>query len=124
MGFVEDMRRWVLAQMEARLTRSGITSTGVDAGHLHGDIPPDAVTVDGSPIGSGGAHALVGAQHTVSGLTTGHVLTATGATAFAFQAPASGAGSAWSVLTNGDAAAPALIWDSFGQVVMCEVLRA
>jgi hypothetical protein len=32
-------------------------------------------------------HALVGADHTASGLTTGHVLTATGATTFAFQAP-------------------------------------
>lgn len=32
------------------------------------------------------AHALVGADHTASGLTTGHVLTATGATTFAFAA--------------------------------------
>lgn len=33
-------------------------------------------------------HAIDGADHTASGLTTGHVLTATSATTFAFQAPA------------------------------------
>jgi len=32
-------------------------------------------------------HPLVGTDHTASGLTTGHVLTATGAASFAFQAP-------------------------------------
>jgi len=36
-------------------------------------------------------HGLVSADHTVSGLTIGHVLTATGATSFAFQAPTGGA---------------------------------
>ena len=34
-------------------------------------------------------HVLDGPDHTVSGLTAGHVLTATGATSFAFQSPAS-----------------------------------
>jgi hypothetical protein len=33
-------------------------------------------------------HPLVGSDHSASGLTTGHLLTATGATSFAFQAPA------------------------------------
>jgi hypothetical protein len=36
------------------------------------------------------AHVLTGADHTYSGLTTGHVLTATSATAAAFQAAAGG----------------------------------
>jgi hypothetical protein len=35
-------------------------------------------------------HALVGTKHTASGLTTGHVLRATGASSFAFQAIQSG----------------------------------
>lgn len=35
----------------------------------------------------------------------------------------SSAGSAWAPLTTGDPVAPALIFDSFGQVVMTEVLR-
>lgn len=43
------------------------------------------------------AHVLAGADHTASGLTTGHVLTATSATAFAFQASAGGAPSFLSV---------------------------
>lgn len=34
----------------------------------------------------GGPHALTGAQHTASGLTSGHVLRATGSTSFAFGA--------------------------------------
>lgn len=33
-------------------------------------------------------HALVGADHTASGLTAGHVLTATGASSFGFAVPA------------------------------------
>lgn len=36
--------------------------------------------------GATGVHALVGATHTATGLTTGHVLTATGTNTFAFQA--------------------------------------
>lgn len=36
-------------------------------------------------------HSIVGVQHTASGLTIGHVLTATSPTAFAFQASAGGA---------------------------------
>jgi hypothetical protein len=39
--------------------------------------------------GAPGAHALVGASHTVTGLTTGHVLTALSATTFGFAAPTS-----------------------------------
>lgn len=35
----------------------------------------------------------------------------------------SGAGSAWSVLTNGDPVAPELIFDSFGDVIMTETPR-
>lgn len=88
MSMIADMRRWILAQMEERLLRSGITSRGVDAAYVRGNIASGSVTVGGSPIA--GAHALVGSQHTASGLTTGHVLTATSATAFAFQAPATG----------------------------------
>lgn len=70
-----------------------------------------------------GPHALVGDLHTASGLTTGDVLTATGPSGFAFQPPTSQAGSAWSVLTNGDPADPQLVWDSFGDVIMTEVSR-
>ena len=70
-----------------------------------------------------GPHPLVGELHTASGLTTGDVLTATGATTYAFQPPTSQAGSAWSVLTNGDPADPQLVWDSFGDVIMTETVR-
>lgn len=37
--------------------------------------------------------------------------------------PSGGAGSAWSVLTNGDGTSPALIFDSGGDVIMTETLR-
>jgi hypothetical protein len=70
-----------------------------------------------------GPHPLVGALHTAAGLTTGDVLTATGATTYAFAPPPPFAGSAWSVLTNGDPADPQLVWDSFGDVIMTEVPR-
>ena len=52
-----------------------------------------APTVDATHSGSAHhaqAHVLTGADHTYSGLTTGHVLTATSATAAAFQAAAGG----------------------------------
>lgn len=51
------------------------------------------------------AHTLTGADHTLSGLTIGHVLTATSATAAAFQSPAGGA-EELDDLTDVDAAAP------------------
>lgn len=84
-----------------------------------------------TPVGGGGTgndrgagpHALVGDLHTASGLTTGQVLTATGPTTFGFQAPTSQAGSAWSVLSNGDPLAPELVWDSFGAVIATETVR-
>jgi len=57
----------------------------------------DTPTVDAVHSGSAHhaqAHVLTGADHTYSGLTTGHVLTATSATAAAFQAPGGGGASA------------------------------
>lgn len=54
-----------------------------------------SISVDHSDLGSVTAnqhhnqvHSLTGSDHTESGLTTGHVLTATGATTFAWQTPA------------------------------------
>lgn len=53
---------------------------------------------------------------------SGKVLTSDG-TDVSWQTPSSGAGSAWSVLTNGDPDNPEIAFDSFGDVVMVETLR-
>jgi hypothetical protein len=71
-------------------------------------------------IGGAAAHALVGADHTASGLTVGHVLTALSESTFGFQAPAAGAGSAWSVLVDDSGAA---VVDDGGDWIMSERLR-
>ncbi len=119
---IQEMKRWFMNFVEGWGRQRGITSHGVDAAYIRGDIASGSVTVGGAPLAAG-PHDLVGSQHTATGLTAGHVLTALTATTFGFQVPATQRGSAWAPLTNGDPAAPALIWDSFGQVVMCEVLR-
>jgi len=61
---------------------SGIAFDAVD-GHRHNGS--DSHTVAYTDL-TGRGHQLTGADHTETGLTTGHVLTATGATSFAFQA--------------------------------------
>ncbi len=102
-------------------TRQGVVRLAED-GEVHAD---EAVAADDSRLSNERTptpHGLVSDRHTVSGLTPGHVLTALTATSVGFQ-EAAGSGNAWTPLTNGDPAAPALIWDSFGQVVMCEVPR-
>jgi len=63
---------------------SGIAFDPVD-GHAH--TGADSHTVAYNDL-TGRGHQLTGADHTETGLTTGHVLTATGATSFAFQAAA------------------------------------
>lgn len=82
-----------------------------------GNDPSDAAYW--APLG--GEHAIDGPLHTASGLTAGQVLTATSATTFAFAAAP--AGSAWSVLTNGDGASPELIFTDDGDVIMTETPR-
>lgn len=56
-----------------------------ETGHTHAHSATTGQTVNDHHNQS---HVLDGGDHTVSGLTTGHVLTATGATTFAFQASA------------------------------------
>ncbi len=58
------------------------THTGTSVSLNHSDL--GTVTTDQH---HDQAHVLDGGDHTVSGLTTGYVLTATGATTFAFQTP-------------------------------------
>jgi hypothetical protein len=69
--------------------------SSADSLHTHTGT---SVTLNHSDLGSptendhhNRQHSLTGSDHTWSGLTTGHVLTATGATTFAFQAPAENA---------------------------------
>lgn len=82
------------------------------------------------PIGNGGTgnnqgaapHALVGDLHTVSGLTTGDVLTATGPTTFGFAPPTSQAGSAWGNLVAVVGGTPEIVYTA-DDVVMVETYR-
>jgi hypothetical protein len=66
-------------------TFAGITLSGLGAGYVKsssaGLLSSGAIAAADLP-----AHDLVGAVHTVSGLTTGHVLTASGATTYGFAA--------------------------------------
>jgi hypothetical protein len=55
--------------------------------------------------------------------TATFVLTSNGPGAVPTFQAAGGAGSAWSVLTNGDAINPDLVYDSDGDVIMTELLR-
>lgn len=59
----------------------------VDAGTVTDEIVSPATLAGTTLTFDPKAHALDGADHTVSGLTTGDVLTATSATTFAFQTP-------------------------------------
>ena len=68
------------------MSHSSASSSGTSGGggaSAHGDLT--GVTSDQHHAQ---VHTLDGADHTVSGLTTGHVLRATGATTFAFGQPA------------------------------------
>jgi hypothetical protein len=76
-------------------------------------------TVDATHSGSAHhtqAHVITGADHTASGLTIGHVLTASSATAFGFAAPAGGgptllsSGAAPAAGAANTAAAPSETW--------------
>jgi len=74
------------------------------AGHAHSGADGDGTPVSHASLTGVGAndhhaqaHSLMGSDHTVSGLTAGHVLTALSATSFGFAAPAaSSGGSAYS----------------------------
>jgi hypothetical protein len=78
----------------------GTTDAGLSAEIVVGTSPGGELggtwaspTVDATHSGSAHhtqAHVVTGADHTASGLTIGHVLTATSATAFAFQAAPGG----------------------------------
>jgi len=65
---------------------------GSDADLLHTHTNSSVTVTHASTTGQGTddhhnqSHVLDGGDHTVSGLTTGHILTATGASTFAFQA--------------------------------------
>ena len=69
-----------------------LTDTSDAAGlhtHLDGDLTVAHASTTGKTVNDhhNQAHVLDGSDHTVSGLTTGDILTATGAGTFAFQAP-------------------------------------
>ncbi len=89
------IREWWQREGKQDATSGLIRGGKVSAGGLSGTIPT-AVQTSISHANLTGvtanqhhaqAHALTGADHTLSGLTTGHVYTATGATTAAFQAP-------------------------------------
>lgn len=72
---------------------AGVASTFSRGDHTHGTPGNDAhgnLTGVGANDHHNQAHAIDGADHTASGLTSGHVLRATGATTFAFGALQSG----------------------------------
>jgi hypothetical protein len=85
------------ATVQQRLTPAGLANTRTQPNpHAHngsdgsGTVAHSATTGRTANDHHAQAHALTGTDHTLSGLTTGHVLTATSPTAAAFQAPAGG----------------------------------
>jgi hypothetical protein len=85
------------ATVQQRLTPAGLANTRTQPNpHAHngtdgsGTVAHSATTGRTANDHHNQAHSLTGADHTLSGLTTGHVLTATGPTAAAFQAPSGG----------------------------------
>lgn len=119
MSMVADMRRWVLAQIDERLLRSGITSRGVDAAYVRGNIASGSVTIGGAPLGTAG-HAIADEG---TALTQRATLNFTGPGVRA--ADNSGAArtdvtvNRWEPLTNGNAGTPELIFLA-GDVIMME----
>jgi hypothetical protein len=87
------------ATVQQRLTPAGLANTRTQPNpHAHnstdgsGTVAHSATTGRTANDHHAQAHSLTGADHTLSGLTTGHVLTATSPTAAAFQAPSGGGG--------------------------------
>jgi hypothetical protein len=87
------------ATVQQRLTPAGLANTRTQPNpHAHngtdgsGTVAHSATTGRTANDHHAQAHALTGTDHTLAGLTTGHVLTATSPTAAAFQAPSGGGG--------------------------------
>jgi hypothetical protein len=85
------------ATVQQRLTPAGLANTRTQPNpHAHngsdgsGTVAHSATTGRTANDHHSQAHSLTGTDHTLSGLTTGHVLTATSPTAAAFQASSGG----------------------------------
>jgi hypothetical protein len=76
----------VLAQTKALVTHEFFTAYNASTG-VFSSARPTWTNVDGKPtVFAPENHTLIGTHHTVSGLTTGHFLKATGATTYGFAA--------------------------------------
>jgi hypothetical protein len=107
------------ATVQQRLTPAGLANTRTQPNsHAHngtdgsGTVAHSATTGRTANDHHAQAHSLTGTDHTLSGLTTGHVLTATSPTAAAFQAPSGGGGSMSSFTLAGDGGTPQTITDT------------
>jgi hypothetical protein len=79
-GF-DELVDWILAQVVRMLAERGFVGNKLSGGAIRGEIPLTSLPT----------HDIV-TKHSAAGLTVGDVLTATGATTFAFQTPTGGSG--------------------------------
>jgi hypothetical protein len=107
------------ATVQQRLTPAGLANTRTQPNpHAHngtdgsGTVAHSATTGRTANDHHNQAHSLTGTDHTLSGLTTGHVLTATGPTAAAFQAPTGGGAPAAHATTHQPGGTDALAVDA------------
>jgi hypothetical protein len=107
------------ATVQQRLTPAGLANTRTQPNpHAHngtdgsGTVAHSATTGRTANDHHAAAHSLTGADHTLSGLTTGHVLTATSPTAADFQAPSGGGAPAAHATTHQPGGTDALAVDA------------